>query len=297
MSSESTEKISQISSKADDAADMEGVEQLSKPGDTTSISTPDSDYGCSKTQHIQLLREFPAGTCLQPDSSSKLSQPLQHTMQAWYDAPLQLQSGTLLSVTQDNAVTGINGCLEFSGAVSGNACRIKIDTGASHNFLSSTYASKAILAVTPCKRTVALADGMQVPIIGTCTARLKLGSICDIVSFYVLKLSHEYDVVLGAQWLKQRSAVLRFQEGTLTVRTRTGPTTIAADPIVSPDSGGGESVQSDISTIRLSALQMKRAARKGAELFLVMVKKVPETGEPVCSEPQPVAKGLIYVQN
>lgn len=245
-----------------------------------------------KQQHLQLLREFPAGTCIVPDSEGKL-QPIKHKLQAWYDAPLLLQSGSLSEPEQEHVITSNENCMEFTGAIAGSKCRIKIDTGASHNFISSSFVQKAGLSVTPCKRTVALADGMQVSIIGSCSAHLKLGTVSDVVHCYVLKLSDAYDVLLGAQWLKQRQAVLRFPEGALIVRKAKGTTTIHAGPVVSPDPGGGESSTRELSKMQLSIIQLKRAVRKGAQLYLAVVEKVADSSEDNSKEAHVRWEGLV----
>lgn len=247
-----------------------------------------------KKQHLQLLREFPAGTCVVADSSGQL-QPLKHRLQAWYDAPIVLQSGSLLDPEQEHIITSNKDCMEFTGAIGGSKCRITIDTGASHNFISSSFVQQAGIAVTPCKRTVALADGKQVAIVGVCTAHLKLGTVSDVVHCYVLKLSDSYDVLLGAQWLKQRKAVLRFSEGALIVRKAKGTTTIAADPIVSPDTGGGESSTQPISKRMLSTIQLKRAVRKGGYMFLAVVQKDDGEERPANAQPQQGCDGLIPI--
>eukprot|EP00775_Hariotina_reticulata_P004793 gene4792-biopygen6544 len=171
-------------------------------------------------------------------------------------------------------VTGVNGCLDFKGAISGHKGRLKIDAGASHCFISAAFVKRIGLAVTPCVRSVALADGMSVRVIGVCTARIQLGTFADVVSFNVIQLSDEYDVLLGEQWLKRRQVLLDFERGTLTIKRPKGSLIVqgtSSEQVISPNLGGGESQLND--NFVLSALQLKRAVRKKAELFLAVVSK------------------------
>jgi len=236
-------------------------------------------------KHMRLLREYPVGTCVFTDDTHTVRTALTTPLQAWYDAPMLLRTGQLTGEKYELITTGTANCLDFNGAISGVKGRIKIDTGASHNFISSLFVSKAALAVTPCARTVALADGKQVQVVGTCSARLKLGKYADVVHFYVLKLSTDYDAILGEQWLTQRSAVIDFGAGTLALKSSGGTRTLSAtsSATMDPTVGGGEhSTPLDINKLTLSALQLKRAVRKGAQLFYAIVKQVedPTTSTP-----------------
>jgi len=116
-------------------------------------------------KHMTLVREYPAGTCLLNGKPTKTS-----PLQVWFDAPLELKAGTLDDPTAHVVITGQHSCLDFVGTFAGHKGRIKVDSGASHEFISTDFIAKARLAVTPCTRSVALANGKTVHTCGTCTA-------------------------------------------------------------------------------------------------------------------------------
>jgi len=185
---------------------------------------------------------------------------------------MELKAGRLADAKTQLVLTGTNSsCLDFTGTFSGCQGRLKMDSGASHGFINASFVSKAGLAVTPCARAVALANGKVVQVIGSCKVRLQIGRFTDVVHFYVLRLGAEYDAILGADWLLKHSAVLDFGSGTLTLKK--GNHTITGRPAAwTADPQDNKAPAKE----HLSALQMKRAVRKGANLFMVQVQKVEE---------------------
>lgn len=101
----------------------------------------------SQFKHMQLLREYPPGTCVVTNSQGRFTAHLRGTLCAWFDAPLRVQTGQFCD---ELVVTGTHNCLEFTGAIPGSKSRLKVDTGASHDLLSSTFVAKTgLFAVTP----------------------------------------------------------------------------------------------------------------------------------------------------
>lgn len=115
--------------------------------------------------------------------------------------------------------------------------------------VNSHFVEKHGLAVVPAARTVALADGNTVKVIGVCKARLRIGNITDVHTFLVLSLDSAYDVLLGQDWLRRRGAVLDFGTRTMTVSHRNMPVSLPAAELGSSSSGGEDSSANDDRTI------------------------------------------------
>jgi len=181
----------------------------------------------SLLKHMQLLQQYPAGTCLYitPDGRDWHATC---TYQVYYDPPATLHATYALHEDSDEIVlTGTAGSpLLFDSQISGSAGRIKVDTGASHNFLRANFVQAAGIAITPSTHNIELADGTLVQAVGTCKARVRIGRSNDILSFYVLNLSAEYDALLGEAWLKQRGATLDFATGCLILKKGTATLTV-----------------------------------------------------------------------
>jgi hypothetical protein len=287
---------------------------------------------------MQLLREYPKDTLLLTADKGPAS---------WLALLGMCRFGTMPPCsyilarscdTFDVVTSTDTKCLQFSGTLSGQPCRYKLDSGASHCFLNAAFTQQHGIAVTPCAQTVELADGDLVPTIGTCSSRVRIGRTTDVESFYVFPMSAAYDAILGEKWLKKRRAVLDFGAGTITLHK--GPNTVAVQccrvPAAPPaatlsggeltadQNGGGSGDNSNSGHVRmpipvvtqdggttvhdttgsapdarvatglspkealpssepfptLSALQFKRAVRKGAHFFLAQVRLAPEA-EPV----------------
>ncbi len=218
---------------------------------------------------MKLLRTYNRGTRLYTAVSGCAPQPgIPHTVQIWYDPPVVISAGQLLAavgtgtdtVTVTSAETN---SMQFLGELSGAKARFHVDTGATHSFISADYVRKIGLSATPAARRVALADGQTVQVRGICRARVHIGNIRDVHTFWVLQLDSTYDVLLGQDWLQRMSAVLDFGRRSLTVAVSGTSHTLEAS------SGDEEKLQDP----RISALQLRKAARKrGTMMFLVIIR-------------------------
>lgn len=235
-------------------------------------------------QGMTLLKTFSRGTRLYTAISGGVPQPgIPHPVQVWFDPPAKMAAGKLYAVEGSNPVTVLSeevNSMQFTGELAGAKARVHVDTGATHSFVASHFIEKHGLAVVPAARTVALADGNTVPVTGTCKARLQLDNIQDVHSFLVLSLDSTYDVLLGQDWLRRKAAVLDFGNRSMSVSHRDSPRVIHAGEEHGSSPGGGEG-QGDT---RISALQLKKLARKrGAALFLVVVKPIEGTADAKCA--------------
>lgn len=249
---------------------------------------------------MSLIAQLRAGTVLYTATRGHAAAPgILETTQVYYDPPCSLNASRLLVENETDpeqrkevvTIEGDRSCLHYTGKVSGAAARIDIDSGATDEFMSERFARKNGLAVQPASRTVALADGNTVKIVGLCRARVRIGTLTDVITFYVLHLNSVYDILLGEKWLKKRQAILNFQDNSMTVSlgSRDSPpsvTLLATSAGGASPSGGEERSQSPVGDkCLLTALQFKRHMRKrGARAFLVVVRLIDEAGD--TSDPQ-----------
>ena len=78
------------------------------------------------------------------------------------------------------------------------------------------------------------------------------------VELNVLPLG-SYDVLIGMDWLEKHRVVLNYFEKTFTCLNEEGKTTLV------------KGIPRKVSVRKISALQMKRATRKGCKVFVVYV--------------------------
>lgn len=224
---------------------------------------------------MKLLQEYPAGTELYTATDGrKWTTPW--AFQVWYDAPAVLHAGYVLTDTDELVLKGTAGSpVAFDAQIQGTAGHVKIDTGASHNFLRAGFVEAAQIAVTPCAHKIELADGTNIQTVGTCKARVKIGRSNSVLSFYVLRLATGYDALLGEGWLKETGAKLCFDTGTLTIKRGRKTSTVHSHGSARQQGGGETSFKPYV-----HAAQVVRDLRKGGQLFWGKVKFTPYPGPP-----------------
>ncbi len=111
-----------------------------------------------------------------------------------------------------HAISGVPNpqTMRISGMIKEARVILLADTGSTHNFLNSKLAEK--LGLVPDKHTafeVMVANGERLSSKGKCSAVLVLleGTLF-ILEFFLIDLQG-YDSILGAQWLKTLSPILR----------------------------------------------------------------------------------------
>lgn len=124
-----------------------------------------------------------------------------------YDAP-----ETCCKITQQ-----FNTMFIFQALLSGATCSVLLDTGASHCFLSSTFAEKIGLVKNTMKESinVSLADNQHSVVSESCTFKMKLANNKTAVQAYVLPdITGSVDVILGMDWLAHHDVTLNCKNGT-----------------------------------------------------------------------------------
>ena len=160
--------------------------------------------------------------------------------------------------------------MTFVGTASGYPAIISADSQASHIFVSPDWCKRANVHVTPVSDQVLVGDGRPAPIIGRCSLRLNLGCFAERVNGLVLQgFGSHHDIIVGEEFLAPYKAEMCYASKTLKLKKGKRKFTIRScadgpgNPIPSPSS----------QPIVLTALQAKRALRKGVEdAFIVLVR-------------------------
>jgi hypothetical protein len=156
----------------------------------------------------------------------------------------------------------------FSGRAAAAKANILFDTGASNNFVSKSFAKQTGLTVRPVEYSVRLADDKTTQVAGETTMYVQLGSFHKPVKCYVM------DMLLisyyGEEFLDKYDCILHYGKGRIMIRKGKRHLTVNSPALprnqLPVDEEKSESV--------LSASQVKRLARKGARVFLAVIRHV-----------------------
>jgi hypothetical protein len=170
----------------------------------------------------------------------------------------------------------------FSGRAAAAKANILFDTGASNNFVSKTFAKETGIPVRPVKYSVRLADDKTTEVAGEATLYVQLGAFHKPRKCYVMNMLYEVDLILGEEFLDKYDCILYYGKGCIMIRKGKRHLTVNSPALpqnqLPMDEEKSESV--------LSASQVKRLARKGARVFLAVIR-------PAESDPVPPAVGSV----
>jgi hypothetical protein len=170
----------------------------------------------------------------------------------------------------------------FSGRAAAAKSNILFDTGASNNFVSKTFTKQTGITVRPVEHSVRLADDKTTEVAGEATVYVQLAAFHEPVKCYVMDMLYEVDLILGEEFLHKYDCILHYGKGCIMLRK--GKRHLIVNSPALPrnqlpvDEKKSESV--------LSASQVKRLARKGARVFLAVIR-------PVESDPVPSVVGSV----
>ena len=170
---------------------------------------------------------FPPDAGVGPDLSAAVGAPWATCV--YYDPPAPPSGHRSARVTSAAAPYG--DLLILKGYVRGHPARLLIDSGATHNFMSSTFAKKSGAPTQPtCVTKVHLADGST-----SATARVCKDLTVDlppysVTSAFLVTDLGSYDIILGMPWLQQENPSIDFAAGTVKV----GPHLLLGDAQTKP---------------------------------------------------------------
>lgn len=194
----------------------------------------------------------------QPESCSSPSSPPAANL-----APAQFSSASEESTEQ---------LLKLSAKVNGERAAVLIDSGASEDFISESFAQRLKLRNDPSQtRTVCLADGSQYDSPLTASKiYLRMGRYSEKLTFRTLPLTHG-DVILGKRWLAQHNPQIDWQANTLQFQHKGETVFLKSKATPEPQPA---------CSLLLTAQQFKRSLRKGAALFMAVVSPAASSDDP-----------------
>ena len=142
------------------------------------------------------------------------------------DAQLRLpKAGSQLCLSR---VLGSRRPFYFEMLLSGVYCVALIDSGASHSFVSASFARENGVSFRVKSSRGKQADGSEFEVLGSLhNARIKLGPFRAKQSFYVANLS-DFDVVLGMDFLVEHDPALSWRKRTMSLTQQGRPVTLHA---------------------------------------------------------------------
>jgi hypothetical protein len=141
------------------------------------------------------------------------------------------------------------------------------------------FAKQTGITVRPVECSVCLADDKTMEVVGEATVYVQLGAFHKPVKCYVMDMLYKVDLILGEEFLDKYDCILHYGEGIRKCKrhlTVNSPALARYQLLV--DEEESKSV--------LSASQVKRLARKGARVFLAVIR-------PVKSDPVPLVVGSV----
>ena len=127
------------------------------------------------------------------------------------DRPVQVYYDPVHVVDSVCNVVGPSGLtMHFQGSVSNAAANVFLDSCCSHTLMSASYARRMGFTVTLVNNPlqIEVASGTVCSSIGTCKVRLELQQFSANVTFSVVELAKQYDVILGEDWLSHHNATM-----------------------------------------------------------------------------------------
>ena len=193
-----------------------------------------------------------------------------------------------------NRVTGLT--LQFAGSLAGRPVKILIDTGADSfnclGFVSNAFIQRERIA---CKKAAAqlksilFPDGSSSEITGQCKLQLKLQTYHCSLPLLVTELDNGFDLILSDQWLQHHEAYLDYKLRHCVILKGKRRMTLKC-PNLAPVSNETPKPLSEL----ISAMQVKRALRKGHRCHWVDVRELVENDPQINSITQPIPEeGLV----
>jgi len=235
----------------------------------------------------QLLREYPKGYCLFESvplsPADKGGRPprsgLPWPVQAWYCPPATVPVCPSDASVADGTTVNTDGdrmLMAFNGKVNEAVARIDVDSFAGGPIVDVQFLRRSGTAVPRADgHTVQLADKTVLPTRGTVRVLVQLGSYRARVTCTIVDLNGAHDLILGDAWLRATRAILDYGAGTLVVYKGKKKVTIQS-PAASGTSKAQAPAVAAASIRPLSALQLKRAIRKGNQAYLAVLRVVDE---------------------
>ena len=153
----------------------------------------------------------------------------------------------------------------FEGSACGKPATLLLDSGATHCFVDSTFATGLKQQAT--HTTVRLADGSEQPLSFRTKLDIKIQGHKQSITCYIIDMQGQFDIVLGDTWFHQNAANFDYLTRTCTIYTRGVKHILYTMQAESPAVSGHPSVHS----LLLNAVHVRRRLKQGARAFVVRV--------------------------
>ena len=158
--------------------------------------------------------------------------------------------------------------LVLQGELDNHPVKVLIDSGATHDFISSKFVKRVMLPtqLLPNKSKLIFGDGSTVQIAEKTKANLKIQKHQTRRNLIVAPINN-YDIILGQSWLKQVNPRIDWKKKTVTIKKgRLQPIILTANH---------NSDNAYLNEMLLSTLQVKKALRNDEEMFLCLIQPIP----------------------
>ena len=233
----------------------------------------------------QLLREYPKGYCLfeappldSAQTGGRQRMPgIPWPVQTWYCPPATVPPTSSADGATDSTAANTDGgrmLMAFTGKVNGAMARIDVDSFAGGPIVDVQFLRRSGTAVPRADgHTVQLADKTMLPTRGTVRVLVQLGSYRARVTCTIVDLNGAHDLILGDTWLRAARAIIDYGAGTLVLHKGKKKVTVKS-PAASCTSQPQQNASAAASIRPLSAMQFKRAVRRGNRAYLVVLRVV-----------------------
>jgi hypothetical protein len=155
----------------------------------------------------------------------------------------------------------------FAARAAGTNTNILFDSGASHNYVSTTFAKLTGILVSPSLQKVRLKTDQEVARDGEATVHVRVGSFYKPVKCLVMNLLFQVDMILGDEFMTKYDCILHYGCKCLMIQKGKRHITVKTPPMHKDPPQESNNVPNV-----LSASHLKRAVRQGERVFLSSLK-------------------------
>jgi hypothetical protein len=155
------------------------------------------------------------------------------------------------------------------------------DSGASHNYVSTTFAKLTGISISPCLQKVQLGSDQEVAPDGEATVYVCIGAFHKPVKCLVINLLFEVDMIMGDEFMSKYDCILHYGRKCLMIQKGKRHITVKTPSMHREAPDETETVPNV-----LSASHLKRAVRRRKRVFLATLKlPEPDTSAPESASP------------
>jgi hypothetical protein len=178
-----------------------------------------------------------------------------------------LMTGRILAASRKRLDGSPSLRMMFDGRAAGANANILFDRGASHNYVSSTFAKLTGISISPSLQKVRLGSDQEVAPDGEATVYVGIGAFHKPVQCLVMNLLFEVDMILGDEFMSKYDCILHYGRGCLMIQKGKRHITVKTPSM-------HREIPTETETVPnvLSASQLKRDVRRGERVFLAALK-------------------------